>query len=294
LSADEREDKQKQNDTNLLSPEPQPQNKNSRGLGRLMRKASSRNITFGEEFEEYALQYDEKDSEENKKPAEIKLAGEGEASSPAKEKTDEEVAHLSDEGQRLTFKDVLVSFFKTAIDPKLLHLSPLFVMSGIYLAFVISTLYRIVLKPLSGEDERILKVYLSYMWIVYTVSSQTATHFCKALSTQRAIFLMKIGAVYGLLILVYGFFADPPSYFVTLVYCATFGFTDVTFIFLVSTYLSESFPGQVEPYAVFKEVQNLMCCLYIYGYVYVDPKTFAVANICVFSFCSLWFILFFK
>ena len=208
------------------------------------------------------------------------------------EKTAQEKPKELASSEDISAVECLKRFWSMANDQRILHMHPVFMMSGIYTGFLVAMLYRQVVATLGGKSEATIKSGLSLMWILYTLSCQLMTSRTKSMSPEQSKIYLRRATVFGAVALFYSFFVSEHilSFPITLLYVCTLGIVDIALNLAVSISISENFPGEIDAFTVFKQVQCIFTSAFIILYVYFSYSVFSISVFATYLLCCVWFL----
>lgn len=108
--------------------------------------------------------------------------------------------------------------------------------------------------------------------------------------------IMKVNSFFFMILTVlYVFYSHLLSRFVYIAMVAiVLGVIDTIFQQMISVYLSETFPRQTEPYALFKLIQNFICAIFMLIYIYSTYENYKIINAIMHVFFSTCFVFVFN
>ena len=206
----------------------------------------------------------------------------------------EDIEKLGDHPTQ-TWQEEVMSVFKAGMLPKVRQLIPFMIQAGLYQGYLVGAIYRLVAKIYegTGTEDVFVKKMISYVMITSAVASMSASQVVKRLKGNVRNWAIKISSVLVsvMMVLLYYFYdkIDDVTYVFEMV--LIFGASDVCFNQLSSVYMSENYPGKLEAFSVFKQLQNSFTCIFMAIYIWLQPETFRVVNGISHMVLSVWLLI---
>lgn len=194
------------------------------------------------------------------------------------------------------------SFMKTAnLYMNLLHedkyyaILPYLIQSGLFQGFSAGAIYRLVVAVYAGNqsvNEAYVKKMISVVLIGYSISALIVSQIHKTLDTKTRNNIMKANScLFAILMICQVFFSQYlTNIWLVAIPSLIFGAIDLTFQQLIAVYLSESFEGSTEPYALFKLIQNFICSIFMAVYIASSYSTYTILNAVSHVGLAIWFV----
>ena len=175
----------------------------------------------------------------------------------------------------------LRKFWATATLPKMRKVYPFMCQAGLFGGIVSGSLYHIVVQnsPEASMDD--INMEISLMMIVYGLSATASTRRINRLPKHRLTLFLRF------ISLAFAFLAIPvvllpqliPSMPVTYLMAVVFGFFDASNGIVMSTYIAENFPKNMEAFTTRLQFSNIFTSSYLIASVLL-PKAVFTYGIC--------------
>lgn len=184
------------------------------------------------------------------------------------------------------------SVYMMSFDPKIKVISPYLVMSGLWLGFATSSMYRLVVQIIPPERESYIKQMISLIMVTFSATSLLFTHFSKKFTFEFSKKIMRSASLGLTLLFFYAYVlnASIGSIILILPIVCFCGVLESCFNLLISVYMSENFPGRTEAYTISKLLQNLFGSIFIVLYITMSLSAFRILLILMSSLLTIYFI----
>ena len=192
------------------------------------------------------------------------------------ESDEEDDMHRKPSLGNTTVRQSIKNMWTLMFHPKIQIVIPHLMQAGLWIGFTTCVLYRLVVQVLPPGDEAQIKQMISLGMILYSVASLAFTQYSKKISFQVSKQFMRWANIIATISFIFAFIFNKSANSLTLVMILMpfAGILDSCFNLLVSVYMSENFPGRIEGFSIYKQVQNLFGSLFII--LYIAMKVFSI------------------
>ena len=203
----------------------------------------------------------------------------------------EQTSHLNEITP--SFKEAFKCYYDLSRTPGMMKVLPFMLQGGMVQMFGYICLYRFVVQVYegTGATDSHVKKMICLQAILFAIGGMFSSQLVKLVpaNLRDKAMVAQSWTISGTMLLLYIASLHGKSLSLAMVPAFLIGASEIGKNQLMSVYTAEEYPCMTEAFALYKQIQNLICAVLVVFYIYVSGPFFFFVNSLSFVVLSCWF-----